>query len=161
RAALFGAKKSDPVEARACARFAPTEKPAAAAPVAPALRLLRQAAGRLQAVVRQRTRLINQLHHLLALSFPELALLAHGLSQGWVLELVHRYPPARLLGAADAPDLDAIAYLPARQVGPLLEHALYGDTNFTKLRDANFPAGPSQLASPAFFRRKLPSPDAE
>src|SRR5262249_19155204 len=92
RAALFGAKKSDPVEARACARFALTERPAAAPAVSPALRLLRQVAGRLQAVVRQRTRLINQLHHLLALSLPELALLVKDLSQGRVLELVHRYP---------------------------------------------------------------------
>jgi transposase len=123
RAALFGAKKSDPVEARACARFALTERPAPAAPTAPPWRLLRQVAGRLQAVVRQRTRLINQLHHLLALSFPELALLVKDLSQGWVLELVHRYPTAERLAAAGAADLDAIAYLPARQIEPLLEHA--------------------------------------
>jgi transposase len=123
RAAVFGARKSDAVEARACARFALAERPAAAAPAAPALRLLRQIAARLQAVVRQRTRLINQLHHLLALSFPELALLVKDLSQGWVLELVHRYPTAALLAAATAADLDAIAYLPARQIAPLLEHA--------------------------------------
>jgi transposase len=123
RAALFGAKKSDPVEARAAARFALAERPTAAAPVSPPLRLLRQVAGRLQAVVRQRTRLINQLHHLLALSFPERALLVKDLSQGWVLELVHRYPTAELLGAAAAADLDAIAYLPAGKIEPLLEHA--------------------------------------
>ena len=75
RLGIFGPKKSDPIEARACARFALSERPAASAPGSPSLRLLRQIAGRLQAVVRQRTRLINQLHHLLALSFPELALL--------------------------------------------------------------------------------------
>jgi transposase len=123
RAALFGPKKSDPVEARAAARFALAERPAPAAPVPPPLRLLRQVAGRLQAVVRQRTRLINQLHHLLALTFPELALLVKDISQGWALELIHRYPTAALLGAASAAGLDAIAYLPARQIGPLLEHA--------------------------------------
>jgi transposase len=123
RAALFGARKSDPVEARACARFALSERPAAAAPVAAPLRLLRQVAGRLQAVVRQRTRLINQLHQLLALSFPELALLVKDISQGWVLELLQRYPSAQRLAAAGAADLDAIAYLPARQIEPLLEHA--------------------------------------
>jgi transposase len=123
RAALFGGKKSDPVEARAAARFALTERPAASAPVPPALRLLRQVASRLQAVVRQRTRLINQLHHLLALSFPELALVVKDISQGWVLELVHRYPTAALLGAAGAADLDAIAYLPAGRIEPLLQQA--------------------------------------
>ena len=123
RAALFGAKKSDPVEARAAARFALTQRPAPAVAVSPPLRLLRQVAGRLQSVVRQRTRLINQLHHLLALSFPELALLVKDVSQGWVLEVVHRYPTAELLGAACAADLDAIAYLPAKQIEPLLRHA--------------------------------------
>jgi transposase len=123
RAALFGPKKSDPIEARAAARFALTERPVPASPVSPSLRILRQVAGRLQAVVRQRTRLINQLHHLLALSFPELALLVKDISQGWVLELTHRYPTAALLGSASSADLDAIAYLPAKQIEPLLEHA--------------------------------------
>jgi transposase len=123
RAALFGSKKSDPIEARAAARFALTERPAATPAVSPALGVLRQVAGRLQAVVRQRTRLINQFHHLLALSFPELALLVKDVSQGWVLELAHRYPTAALLGAASSADLDAIAYLPAKQIEPLLEHA--------------------------------------
>jgi transposase len=123
RAALFGARKSDPVEARAAARFALTERPAPTPAVAAALRLLRQVAGRLQAVVRQRTRLINQLHHLLALSFPELALLLKDVAQGWVLELIHRYPTAARLGAARPADLGAIAYLPDRHIEPLLEHA--------------------------------------
>ena len=123
RAALFGSKKSDPIEARAAARFALTERPVPSSPVSPSLRILRQIAGRLQAVVRQRTRLINQLHHLLALSFPELALLVKDISQGWVVELIHRYPTATLLGSASSADLDAIAYLPAKQIEPLLEHA--------------------------------------
>jgi transposase len=72
---------------------------------------------------RQRTRLINQLHHLLALAFPELALLVKDLSAGWVLELVHRYPTAALLADADAQQLGAIPYLPDQHVTPLLEHA--------------------------------------
>src|SRR5262245_55399790 len=74
RAALFGDHKSDPVEARAAARFALAERPAPVAPLPGELRAVRQVAGRLQAVVRHRPRLINQLHHLLALAFPELAL---------------------------------------------------------------------------------------
>jgi transposase len=87
------------------------------------LRTLRQVAGRLQAVVRQRTRLINQLHHLLALAFPELALLVKDLAAGWVLELVHRYPTARLLAAATPADLATIPYLPDKHVTPLVEQA--------------------------------------
>jgi transposase len=123
RAALFGGKKSDPVEARAAARFALTEKPSSDTPLSLELRTLRQVAGRLQAVVRQRTRLINQFHHLLALTFPELALLTKNLAAGWVLELVQRYPTAPLLAAATPTDLAQIAYLPDKHVAPLLEHA--------------------------------------
>src|SRR5262249_3201692 len=69
------------------------------------------------------TRLINQLHHLLALAFPELALLVKDLAGGWVLELVHRYPTAARLAAASARDLGDIPYLPDPQGEPLLEHA--------------------------------------
>jgi transposase len=123
RAALFAARKSDAVEARAAARYALSERPAATAvPPAP-LRVLRQVAARLQAAVRQRTRLINQLHQLLALSFPELALLVKDISLGWVLELLHRYPTAALLAAAGASDLAAIPYLPDGGIAGLLEQA--------------------------------------
>jgi transposase len=123
RAALFGAKKSDAVEARACARFAVSERPRPTPALSAALRVLRQVATRLQATVRQRTRLINQLHQLLVLAFPELALLVENISLGWVLELLHRYPTAALVAAAGADDLGAIPYLPDEQIGPLLEQA--------------------------------------
>jgi transposase len=123
RAALFGNQKSDPIEARAAARFAASERPAHTPPPAPALRTLRQVAARLQAVVRQRTRLINQFHHLLALSFPELALLIKDIALGWVLELVQRYPTAALLADASATDLAHIPYLPDKHIGALLEQA--------------------------------------
>jgi transposase len=123
RVALFGNKKSDPIEARAAARFAVSERPAHTAPLAVELRTLRQVAGRLQAVVRQRTRLINQFHHLLALSFPELALLIKDIAAGWVLELIHRYPTAQLLAGATATDLGTIPYLPHQRIDLLLEHA--------------------------------------
>ena len=62
-AALYGNKKSDPIEAHACARYAVVERPAAT-PAPPARASLRQVAGRLQAVV-PRARWINQFHHLL------------------------------------------------------------------------------------------------
>ena len=141
RATLFGAKKSDPVEARAAARYARSERPVHTPPMATELRLLRQVAGRLQATVRQRTRAINQFHHLLALTFPELALLVKDVSRGWVLELVHRYPTAPLLADATANDLAAIPYLPDQQIEPLLSHArssiasLAGPTMVELVRD--------------------------
>jgi len=123
RAALFAAKKSDAVEARACARFALSERPAATGLLPTPLRVLRQVAARLQATVRQRTRLINQLHHLLALAFPELALVVKDISHGWVLELVHRYPTAAQLATASADDLASIPYLPEQRIASLLAHA--------------------------------------
>ena len=51
RAALFGAKKSDPVEARAAARYALAEQPTPANLMPDELRTLRQVAGRLQAAL--------------------------------------------------------------------------------------------------------------
>lgn len=123
RAALFGAKKSDPLEAHAAARYALSERPAGVPPASPELRTLRQVATRLQAVVRQRTRLINQLHHLLALTFPELALLIKDIAAGWVLELVHRYPCAGLLALANEPQLAEVPYLPHQHIPALLEAA--------------------------------------
>jgi transposase len=123
RAALFGASKSDAVEARAAARFALSERPAPTPPLSTPLRLLRQVAARLQAAVRQRTRLINQLHQLLALTFPELALIVKDISLGWVLELLHRYPSAALLASASHADLAGIPYLPDEHIATLLARA--------------------------------------
>ena len=141
RAALFGSKKSDPIEAQAAARYALSERPAHTPPLPHELRTVRQVATRLQATVRQRTRLINQLHHLLALTFPELALRVHDISQGWVLELVHRYPTAPLLAAASVKDLEAIPYLPDKHIAQLLHDAgasiasLSGSTTEELVRD--------------------------
>jgi transposase len=123
RAALFGASKSDAVEARAAARFAISERPAATPLLSAPLRVLRQVAARLQATVRQRTRLINQLHQLLALAFPELALVVKDISLGWVLELLHRYPTAAQLATASDDDLAGIPYLPDERIAGLLAQA--------------------------------------
>jgi transposase len=123
RAALFGSQKSDPVEARAAARFALTERPAFDTQLSLPQRLLRQVAGRLQAIVRQRTRLVNQFHHLLALTFPELALVTQDIAAGWVLELIHRYPTARLLADVSSNAIQNVPYLPHAHVDTLLQHA--------------------------------------
>ena len=123
RVAVYGHQKSDPVEARSCARYALTERPRPGTVVGPELVPLRQVAARLQAVVRQRTRLVNQLHQLLARTLPELAVLVKDITTGWVLELLTRYPTARLLARAAAADLQAIPYLPHDRVDALLAHA--------------------------------------
>ena len=141
RVALFGRQKSDPIEAQAAARFALSERPQHIPPLPGPLRAVRQVATRLQATVRQRTRLVNQLHHLLALSFPELALLVNDISPGWVLELIHRYPTAQLLAQATDKDLAAIPYLPDKHIAKLLQHAkssiasLSGSTACELVRD--------------------------
>jgi len=141
RAALFGSQKSDPVEARAAARYALSERPAPVKMLSAQQRTLRHVASRLQAVVRQRTRLINQFHLLLTSTFPELALLANDIASGWVLTLCERYPTAKLLAAASAQDIGQIPYLPEKLIAPLLEHArtaiasLEGDTVAELVRD--------------------------
>jgi transposase len=123
RVAVYGHQKSDPVEARSCARYALTERPKPGTVIAPELVPLRQVAARLQAVVRQRTRLVNQLHQLLARTFPELAVLVKDIATGWGLELLTRYPTARLLARATDADLQAIPYLPHDRVADLLAAA--------------------------------------
>lgn len=123
RVSVYGRQKSDPIEARACARYALSERPQASARVSPALARLRQVATRLLAATRQRTRLINQLHQLLARTFPELALVTKDISVGWCRELLHRYPTARLLARATAADLQSIPYLPHARIADLLARA--------------------------------------
>jgi len=123
RVAIFGHKKSDPVESAACARYALTEKPKPTPALTPQLRLLCQIASRLESQARQDTRLINQLHNLLARAFPELALVVNDLSAGWVLTLLDRYPTAAKLANARAASLDKIPYLPHEHIPILLRQA--------------------------------------
>ena len=123
RLGIYGPKKSDPVEARACARFAVSERPKPMPAVSAERQRLRQIALRLQAVVKQRTRLICQLHQLLARADPELALQVQNIAAGWVLELVHRYPTARRLAQATVADLEAVPYLPHDRIEELRARA--------------------------------------
>jgi transposase len=123
RLAVYGQQKSDPVEARACARYALTERPNDSPTLTTASRTLRLVAGRLQAVVRQRTRLVNQLHQLLARAFPELALLVQDITTGWCLELLSRYPTVADLARASTADLQDIPYLPHGRIDALLAAA--------------------------------------
>jgi transposase len=111
--AHFPKRTTDDTESQAMARFAVVELPAPTAPVAPALTLLREVAGRLQAKVKQSTPAINRLHNLLARTFPELANLTDDLTASWVLELLDRYPTAQRLGQARLTTLEQISYLTA------------------------------------------------
>jgi transposase len=131
RVAIFGSKKSDPVEAHACARFAITEKPKATPTLTPALRTLGHIASRLEAQARQNTRVRNQLHNLLARTFPELALLVKDLGSAWVLTVLERYPSAAQLAKARLSVLKRIPYLAHDLIPELVQHARASVASFT------------------------------
>jgi transposase len=109
--AHFPKRTTDDTESQAMARFAVVELPGATPAIAPALTLLREVAGRLQAKVKQSTQAINRLHNLLARVFPELANLTDDLSASWVLHLLDKYPTAQRLGQARLGTLQHIPYL--------------------------------------------------
>jgi transposase len=109
--AHFPKRTTDDTESQAMARFAVVELPAATAAIAPALTLLREVAGRLQAKVKQSTQAINRLHNLLARVFPELANLTEDLTASWVLQLLDKYPTATRIGQARLATLQKIPYL--------------------------------------------------
>jgi len=123
KVAVYGHKKSDAVESHACARFALTEKPAAMPTVSADMHLLAAIAGRLEAQTRQCTRYVNQLHNLLASTFPELGLLVNDISTGWVLKMLDRYPTAAKLAKAQPAALKKIPYLQEKHIPALLEAA--------------------------------------
>jgi transposase len=109
--AHFPKRTTDDTESQAMARFAVVEQPQASAAVSPALTMLREVAGRLQAKVKQSTQAVNRLHNLLARVLPELATLTDDVSASWVLALLDRYPTAQRLGQARLASLQKIPYL--------------------------------------------------
>jgi transposase len=123
RAAIYGAKKSDPVEAGACARYALTENPRPTTALTPEQHLLGQIASRVESQARHNTRVVNQLHNLLSRTFPELALLINDISAGWVLALLEHYPSAARLARARTSALERIPYLPSEHIPSLLASA--------------------------------------
>jgi transposase len=139
--AHFPKRTTDDTESQAMARFAVVELPKATPPVPPALTLLREVAGRLQAKVKQSTQAINRLHNLLARVFPELANLTEDLSASWVLHLLDKYPTAQRLGQARLATLQQIPYLApelAAQLHLLAQQSvacLSGDVAETLMRD--------------------------
>jgi transposase len=109
--AHFPKRTTDDTESQAMARFAVVELPKATAPVSPAMTMLREVAGRLQAKVKQSTQALNRLHNLLARVFPGLANLTDDLSCSWVLHLLDNYPTAQRIGQARLTTLQKIPYL--------------------------------------------------
>ena len=123
RAALFGSQKSDPVEARAAARYALNERPAPAKLLSAELRTLRQVASRLQAVVRQRTRLSISSTCCWRSPFPNSPCSSRTSPSAGSSPSANAIPPPNCWPPPSAHDLGQIPYLPDKQIEPLLEHA--------------------------------------
>ena len=71
--------------------------------------ILRDAVAQMEASATARTRLINQLHNMLARAFPEFAVLVKNVGSKSILKLLQKYPTAERMAAAR---LDSIAKLP-------------------------------------------------
>jgi transposase len=112
-------RKSDDTDSRAVARFAVVERPAATPTTSAELLMLREVASQLDSQVKQTTRLVNQLHGLLARVFPELATLAPDLGAQWVLRLLETYPAPERIARARQASLTAIPYLTGKKAAAL------------------------------------------
>lgn len=111
RKAHYPKGKSDPIDSKAMSRFAVLERPTPVAEVPEAFYQLREIAGRLEAQIRQHTRLVNQLHNLLSRVFPELALCVNDLASDHVLKLLRQYPTPEKIARARLSSLKAIPRL--------------------------------------------------
>ncbi len=69
------------------------------------------------------TRLINQLHMLLAISFPEFAVIISDISKGYALKILEKYPTAKRLGNAKVSSLSQVPYLRKELARKLYESA--------------------------------------
>ena len=151
----FDKRKADPVESLACARFAIVERPAATPHNPPEFQQLRDTVALMESSSKQRTRLINQLHGLLARVFPELAVHVTDLSANWVLSLLEQYPTPDKLARAKPQTLDKIPHLAASMaetlrtaatqstasnVGPLAAGLIRHKVHAIRQEQANFDA---------------------
>jgi len=121
--AHFPKRTTDDTESQAMARFAVVEQPHATLPLPPALALLREVAGRLQAQVKQTTQAVNRLHNLLARVFPELAVITKDVAAAWVLQLLDKYPTAPRVAQARLSSLEKIPFAPPDKVKRLHQAA--------------------------------------
>ena len=111
RTVHFDKRKADASESKACTRFAIVERPHATPLVPLAFVQLQMLLSQLAAIVRQRTRLVNQLHRNLTEYFPEYALVVKHLDAQWSLSLLEKYPSARKLARARLASLLEIPHL--------------------------------------------------
>ena len=107
----FDKRKADPAESLACARFAIVERPEATPHNPPEFRQLRDIVAMREAAAKQETRLVNQLHGLMARVFPELAIYVRDLSTSYVLTLLDKYPTPAKLARAQIETLVKIPHL--------------------------------------------------
>ena len=107
----FDKRKADPTESLACARFAIIERPRATPHNPPEFQQLRDTVALLEVGSKQHTRLVNQLHGLLARVFPELAVLVPDMSASWVLTLLAKYPTPAKLARANPETIAKIPHL--------------------------------------------------
>lgn len=115
----FDKRKADPAESMACARFAIVERPNATPHNPPEFQQLRDTVALMEAASKQHTRLVNQLHGLLARVFPELALHAKDFSANWVLTLLQKYPTPDKLARAKPETLAKIPHLDMERISSL------------------------------------------
>ena len=119
RKAHYSKRKADPTESLACARYAVIEQPPATIPNPPVFARLRECVALLESSAKQRTRLTNQLHALLANAFPELAVIVPKLSVQWTLLLLEKYPTADKLSRARLETVEKIARIPKEMAAKL------------------------------------------
>ena len=89
----------------------------------PAFGSLRNAVSAMEACATNLTRLVNQLHMLLAISFPEFAVIISDISKGYALKILEKYPTAKRLGNAKIDSLLQIPYLAEQVASKLHENA--------------------------------------
>jgi len=118
----FDKRKADPTESLACARFAIVERPHATPHTPPEFQQLRDTVALLEVATKQHTRLVNQLHGLLARVFPELAVLVKDLSANWALTVLDKYPTPAKLARAKPETLASIPRLQPEMI-PMLQAA--------------------------------------
>lgn len=109
--AMSPSSKTDKDESWALARYSVAERPAATVIAPPEFVALREVAGRLQSQSRETTRHINQLHLLVARTFPELEFHVQDVSASYCLKLLEKYPTADRIGAAHLSSLKKIPYM--------------------------------------------------
>jgi transposase len=119
----FPKRKSDDTDSLANARYAVVECPSATPGTPPEFIALREVVSQLESQTHQTTRLLCQLHNLLARVFPELATLVRDISSCWLLELLSRYPTPARIARARRESLESIPYLKCDKAALIQEAA--------------------------------------